>query len=68
MIAVADVVDAMYSARVYKTGITMDVVIEELKRCAGTQLDPKYAADMIRVLENGFVADETRETVFDREG
>jgi energy-coupling factor transport system substrate-specific component len=68
MIAVADVVDAMYSKRVYKAGITMDVVIEELKRCAGTQLDPKYAADMIHVLENGFVADENRETVFDTEG
>jgi energy-coupling factor transport system substrate-specific component len=68
MIAVADVVDAMYSKRVYKEGITMDVVIAELKRCAGTQLDPRYAADMICVLESGFVADENRETVFDREG
>jgi len=67
MIAVADVVDAMYSKRVYKEGITMDVVIEELKHCAGTQLDPKYAADMIRVLESGFVADENRETDFDTE-
>ena len=45
----------------------MDVVIAELKRCAGTQLDPKYAADMVRILENGFVADENRETVFDTE-
>ena len=68
IIAVADVVDAMYSKRVYKAGITMEGVIAELKRCAGTQLDPKYAADMIRVLENGFVADENRETDFDREG
>ena len=67
MIAVADVVDAMYSQRVYKQGINMDVVIAELKRCSGTQLDPKYAADMVRILENGFVADENRETVFDRE-
>lgn len=67
MIAVADVVDAMYSKRVYKPSITMDLVIEELKKCAGTQLDPKYAADMIRVLESGFVADENRETIFDRE-
>ena len=67
MIAVADVVDAMYSKRVYKAGITMDVVIAELKRCAGTQLDPQYAADMIYVLERGFVADENRETVFDSE-
>ena len=67
MIAVADVVDAMYSKRVYKDGITMDVVIEELKRCSGTQLDPKFAADMIRVLESGFVADENREITFDNE-
>ena len=67
MIAVADVVDAMYSKRVYKQGITMDVVIAELKRCAGTQLDPKFAADMVRILENGFVADENREMMFDRE-
>jgi HD-GYP domain-containing protein (c-di-GMP phosphodiesterase class II) len=67
MIAVADVVDAMYSKRVYKAGITMDVVIEELKRCAGTQLDPRYVEDMVHVLENGFVADENRETMFDNE-
>ena len=67
MIAVADVVDAMYSVRVYKQGLNMDVVIAELKRCAGTQLDPKYAADMVQILESGFVADENRETVFDTE-
>ena len=67
MIAVADVVDAMYSKRVYKAGITMDVVIEELKRCAGTQLDPRYVEDMVHILENGFVADENRETMFDNE-
>lgn len=67
MIAVADVVDAMYSKRVYKAGITMDVVIAELKRCAGTQLDPRYVEDMVHILENGFVADENRETMFDNE-
>ena len=64
----ADVVDAMYSKRVYKAGITMDVVIAELKRCAGTQLDPRSVEDMVHILENGFVADENRETVFDTEG
>ena len=67
MIAVADVVDAMYSARVYKSGINMDVVIAELKKCAGTQLDPKYAADMIEILKNGFVADEKIAMDFDEE-
>ena len=67
MIAVADVVDAMYSARVYKSGINMDVVIAELRKCAGTQLDPKYAADMVEILEEGFVADENIEMDFDRD-
>ena len=64
MIGVADVVDAMYSRRVYKPSINMDVVIEEIKRCAGAQLDPKYAADMVKILERGFVADENRDVVF----
>jgi len=67
MIGVADVVDAMYSRRVYKASINMDVVIEEIKRCAGAQLDPKYAADMVKILEGGFVADENRAVVFDDE-
>jgi len=67
MIGVADVVDAMYSRRVYKASINMDVVIEEIKRCAGAQLDPKYAADMVKILEGGFVADENRDVVFDDE-
>ena len=67
MIGVADVVDAMYSRRVYKPSINMDVVIEEIKRCAGAQLDPKYAADMVKILEGGFVADENRDVDFDDE-
>jgi energy-coupling factor transport system substrate-specific component len=45
----------------------MSVVIAELKRCAGTQLDPKYAADMVKILENGFVADTDRDVDFDEE-
>ena len=67
IIAVADVVDAMSSKRTYKDSIDMKTVIEELKRCAGTQLDPKYAADMVQILESGFVADGSREMMFDNE-
>lgn len=66
MIAVGDVVDAMNSKRTYKESIDMSVVIEELKRCAGTQLDPKYAADMVKILENGFVADTARNIDFEK--
>jgi len=45
----------------------MSVVIAELKRCAGTQLDPKFAADMVQILERGFVADADRDVEFDEE-
>lgn len=67
MIAVGDVVDAMNSKRTYKDSIDMSVVIAELKRCAGTQLDPQYAADMVKILESGFVADTDRDVDFDEE-
>ena len=67
MIAVGDVVDAMNSKRTYKESIDMSIVIAELKRCAGTQLDPQYAADMVKILEDGFVADEDRDVDFEEE-
>ena len=67
MIAVGDVVDAMNSKRTYKDSIDMSVVIAELKRCAGTQLDPQYAADMVKILESGFVADTDRDVDFEEE-
>jgi len=67
MIAVGDVVDAMNSKRTYKDSIDMSAVIAELKRCAGTQLDPQYAADMVKILEGGFVADTDRDVDFDEE-
>ena len=64
MIAVGDVVDAMNSKRTYKESIDMGVVIAELKRCAGTQLDPKYALDMAEILKRGFRADARKDAVF----
>ncbi len=38
---VADTVDAMTSDRPYRKALSFDVVSAELKRCAGTQFDPK---------------------------
>lgn len=51
IICVADAFDAMSSARCYRPRLPMDVIIEELKACAGTQFDPAivpYMLDMIR--------------------
>jgi diguanylate cyclase (GGDEF)-like protein/PAS domain S-box-containing protein len=39
IIAVADSFDAMTSQRSYRTGISEDEAIEEIKRCAGTHFD-----------------------------
>lgn len=41
IISVADAYDAMTSERSYKKGMSQDEAIIELKRCSGTQFDPK---------------------------
>lgn len=59
LICVADSVDALYSTRVYRSEMTIDYIKSELVRCSGTQFDPRFAADMLRVLERGFKASDT---------
>lgn len=41
IISVADLYDAMSSDRPYRKGLPQDVIIKEMKRVAGTQLDPE---------------------------
>ncbi|MFA6682015.1 MAG: HD-GYP domain-containing protein, partial [Sphaerochaeta sp.] len=41
IISVADSYDAMTSKRSYRTGMSREAAIEELKRCSGTQFDPE---------------------------
>ena len=47
IMSVADVFDAMLSKRVYKQAYSLDTVMEEMSRSAGTQFDPR----MIKLLE-----------------
>ncbi len=51
ILAVADTVDAMASDRPYRKGRGMDVIVQELKRCSGTQFDPLVVDAFIRTLE-----------------
>ncbi len=41
IISVADLFDAMHTTRPYRKGLGLDVIIEELKRVSGSQLDPE---------------------------
>ncbi|UCH50636.1 MAG: diguanylate cyclase, partial [Chloroflexota bacterium] len=41
ILALADAFDAMTSSRPYRSNLSYKKVLQELKRCAGTQFDPK---------------------------
>lgn len=49
IVSVADSVDAMTSPRNYRSPVTMDEAIDELKRCSGTQFDPAIVEAFIEV-------------------
>ncbi len=55
ILAVADCFEAMTSARVYRGARSVVQAIEELRRIAGSQLDPEPVAALLRVLESGVV-------------
>jgi putative two-component system response regulator len=40
ILAIADAFDAMISDRPYRSAMSMTQIVEEIKRCAGTQFDP----------------------------
>ncbi|MBI5560056.1 MAG: GAF domain-containing protein [Deltaproteobacteria bacterium] len=48
ILAVADTIDAMSADRPYRKGRTMDAIVAELKRCSGTQFDPKVVEAFLR--------------------
>jgi len=49
ILAVADTYDAMTSDRPYRPALSHEVAIEELKRCSGTQFDPKIVNAFIKM-------------------
>jgi putative nucleotidyltransferase with HDIG domain len=53
--AVADSFDAMTSARPYRSGLSMEATLDELRRFSGIQFDPTCVAAFERVLEKGAV-------------
>ena len=55
LLAVADVFDAMVSARPYRGGMDPQRVLDEIRSCSGTQFDPEMVAALMRVMESGWL-------------
>lgn len=55
IIGIADTFDAMTRNRVYRKKLDMDYVINELKRCSGTQFDPELVEIMMSLIEDGTI-------------
>jgi len=52
ILMVADTIDAMGAERPYRKGLPKEKIISELKRCSGTQFDPKVVEAYFKTLEN----------------
>ena len=55
IIGIADAFDAMTANRVYRKQLDLDFVIGELKRCSGTQFDPKLVDILLSLIEDGSI-------------
>ncbi|MFH1825171.1 MAG: HD domain-containing phosphohydrolase [Candidatus Firestonebacteria bacterium] len=58
IIAVADTFDAMTSDRPYRKGLPKEMAIGEIKKCAGTQFDPKVVESFLKCCEKRTVVTE----------
>jgi len=52
VIVVADTVEAMTSDRPYRKALSIDVVVDELRKYSGTQFDPVVVDAFLRLLED----------------
>ena len=51
IIGIADAFDAMTANRVYRKQLDIEFVIAELKRCSGTQFDPKLVEILLSLID-----------------
>ena len=60
IIGVADTFDAMFSTRPYRKKMPLSAVVDEIKRCSGTQLSPKVVDAFLQLVADGaFDAEDT---------
>lgn len=55
IIKVADVIDVLYSPRSYKKSVSVDKIIDELKRCSGKDFDPQVVDAAIKVINEKII-------------
>jgi len=53
IVSIVDAYDVMISGRTYKKAVTKKEAIKELKRCSGTQFDPKLVGIFISIVLKG---------------
>ena len=53
IVGIADAFDAMTSNRVYRKRLSDEAVMEELKRCSGSQFDPQLVELFLRLFQEG---------------
>jgi putative nucleotidyltransferase with HDIG domain len=51
IVTAVDAFDAMTSTRSYRRALTVDVALAELRRCAGSQFDPRMVEALTRVVD-----------------
>ena len=74
MISIADAFDAMTSSRTYREGMSRELVLAEMRKCAGTQFDPELVPIFVsldfteydRMVEDHTAADGRARTIQER--
>ncbi len=64
IICCADCFDAMASKRVYKPPFSLETIIDEFKRCSGTQFDPHIAEVAVNMMISGKLKPYTGENTY----
>lgn len=66
IIALADTYDAMTSTRSYRKALPHEVAIEEIKKCSGSQFDPKLAELFVSLSDKLEAAKENPEYYYNK--
>ena len=60
IISVADAFDAMIHSRPYRSALTVQDAVDELKRSAGSQFDPAVVGSLVKIIEAEEMEDAAR--------